>query len=231
MAAEKWNEKGKVWEPDHGLLDEEQIAECVRADEGELPQSPIPTRMISNGEYMPVPQTEKQRNVEGRMQELAESAAKKLGMPRRQFLAGTGGMAAAFIAMNEVFGRFFDIDPIEMFEPVAYAAAGLPRDMFLFDDQLHLVRGSNRGGGASLRALAQGASAAPRFTSNPFNPKGLPDEHGEKWGVWNPALVGLPINEGNAQIVQFIKDVFLDSQVNIGLLSNVTASLGDKVSS
>ena len=44
------------------------------------------------------------------------------------------------------------------------------------------------------------------------------------WGVWNPALVGLPINAGNAQIVQFIKDVFLDSQVTVGLLSNVTAS-------
>lgn len=224
MAVPKWNEKGKVWEPDHGLLDAEQIAQCARADEGKLLLSPIPTRMVSNGEYMPAPQTGKQRNVEGRIQELAESASKKLGIDRRQFLAGTGGMAAAFVAMNEVFGRFFDVDPVEMFEPVVYAAAGAPRDMFVFDDQLHLVRGSNKGGGAALRALAQGASSAPRFQSNPYNPKGLPDERGEVWGVWNPALVGLPINDGNAQIVQFIKDVFLDSQVTVGLLSNVTAS-------
>jgi predicted TIM-barrel fold metal-dependent hydrolase len=36
--------------------------------------------------------------------------------------------------------------------------------------------------------------------------------------------VGLPITAGNAQIVQFIKDVFLDSQITVGLLSNVTAS-------
>ena len=42
--------------------------------------------------------------------------------------------------------------------------------------------------------------------------------------VWNPALVGLPITSENAQIVQFIKDVFLDSQITVGLLSNVTAS-------
>jgi hypothetical protein len=57
-----------------------------------------------------------------------------------------------------------------------------------------------------------------------MNPKNLPDEHGEVWAVWNPALVGLPITGTNAQIVQFIKDVFLDSQITIGLLSNVTAS-------
>ncbi len=122
MAVKKWNEKGKVWEADHGLLDQEQIAKCVRADEGEIFRSPVPTRMVSNGEYMPVPQTGKQKQVEARIEELAESASKKLGIDRRRFLAGTGGMAAAFIAMNEVFGRFFDVDPIEMFEPVAYAA-------------------------------------------------------------------------------------------------------------
>ena len=133
-------------------------------------------------------------------------------------------MAAAFLAMNEVFGRFFDVDVVEMFEPRAYAQSGAPRDLFVFDDQLHMVRGSQRAGGAGLRALAQGPSSAPAFKSNPYNPKNLPDERGEVWGVWNPALVGLPIDVGNAQIVQFIKDVFLDSQVTIGLLSNVTAS-------
>lgn len=224
MAVEKWNEKGKSWEADHGLLDEEQVAQCARADEGELFPSPVPTRMVSNGEYMPVPQTSKQRQVEGRIQELAESASRKLGIDRRRFLAGTGGMAAALVAMNEVFGRFFDVNPIEMLEPVAYAESTVPRGMFIFDDQLHMVRGSSRGGGAALRALAEGPSSAPRFQSNPYNPKGLPDEQGNVWGVWNPALVGLPIDDSNAQIVHFIKDVFLDSQVTIGLLSNVTAS-------
>jgi hypothetical protein len=224
MSVQKWNEDGRVWEPDHGLLDEEQIAQCARADEGDLFPSPVPTQMISNGEYMPVGQTEKQQRVESRIQELAETASKKLGMDRRRFLATTGGTAASLIAMNEVFGRFFDVSPIEMFEPVAYAQAAPPRDMFVFDDQLHMVRGSSRGGGAALRALAQGASSAPRFQANPFNARGVPDERGEAWGVWNPALTGLPITDANAQIVQFIKDVFLDSQVTIGLLSNVTAS-------
>ncbi len=224
MAARKWNEKGRVWEADHGLLDDDQIAKCVRADESALFPSPIPTRMISNGEYMPALQTDKQAHVEARIAELAGSTSKKLSVDRRRFLAGAGGMAAAFIAMNEVFGRFFDVDFVEMFEPVAYAQSGAPRDLFVFDDQLHMVRGSQRAGGAGLRALAQGPSSAPTFKANPYNPKNLPDERGEVWGVWNRALVGLPITAGNAQIVQFIKDVFLDSQVTVGLLSNVTAS-------
>jgi hypothetical protein len=224
MAADKWNEEGKIWEADHGLLNEEQVAKCARADEDDPLRSPIPTRMVSNGEYMPALQTSQQRRVEARIQELAESASKKLGIDRRRFLASTGGTAAALLAMNEVFGRFFHVDPIEMFEPVAYAQSAAPRDLFVFDDQLHMVRGSQPAGGAGLRALAQGASSAPNFKSNPYNPKGVPDERGEVWGVWNPALVGLPITAANAQIVQFIKDVFLDSQVNIGLLSNVTAS-------
>jgi predicted TIM-barrel fold metal-dependent hydrolase len=223
MSNEKWNEEGKVWEEDHGLLDEEQVAQCARADVAETLRSPIPTRMVSNGEYMPVPQTGKQQQVEARIQELAEAASRRLGMDRRRFLAGTGGMAASLLAMNEIFGRFFDVDPIEMFEPAAYAQSGAPRDLFVFDDQLHLVRGSSRAGGA-LRALAQGPSADPAGGPNPFNAKGVRDERGDAWGVWNPALVGLPMTPANFQLVQFIKDVYLDSQVTIGLLSNVTAS-------
>lgn len=181
--------------------------------------------MISNGEYMPEPQTDKQRQVEARLGELADSASKKLGMDRRKFLASTGGMAAAFLAMNEVFGHFFHVDPIEMFEPTAYAQSGAPRDLFVLDDQLHLVRSSRKGVGTPLRAIAQGPTAAPQFKSNPFNPRGIADEHGQNWGVWNPALVGLPVTDESFQLVQFIKDVFLDSQVTIGILSNVTASL------
>ena len=224
VAARKWNESGRTWEADHGLLDDDQVRKCARADDGSAFSSPVPTRMISNGEYMPALQTQRQAEVELKIAELADSAAKKLSVDRRRFLAGTGGMAAAFLAMNEVFGRFFDVDVVEMFEPRAYASSGAPRDLFVFDDQLHMVRGTQRGGAAGLRALAQGPSSAPAFKENPYNPKNLPDEHGEVWAVWNPELVGLPIASENAQIVRFIKDVFLDSQVTVGLLSNVTAS-------
>jgi len=219
----KWDEAGKEWEPDHALLDDEQVELCQRAHEAEPFKSPVPTQMVSNGEYMPIPQTKQQQQVEARIKELTESASKKLGVDRRRFLTSTGGMAAALLAMNEVFGHFFDVDPIQMFEPEAYAQSGAPRDLFVFDDQLHLVRGTNTSSGHALRAGAQGPTAAPMFKSNPMNPKGIPDERGEVWGVWSPALVGLPMTPSNFQLVQFIKDVYLDSQVTVGLLSNVTA--------
>ena len=53
MAAEKLNQDDRIWEDDHGLLDEEQVAKCARADVADPFRSPVPTRVISNGEYMP----------------------------------------------------------------------------------------------------------------------------------------------------------------------------------
>jgi hypothetical protein len=78
--------------------------------------------MVSNGEYMPLPQTEQQKRVEMRVRQLAEGARQQLGLSRRGFLASVGGMAASFIAMNEVFGPYFKVDPLEMLVPEAYAA-------------------------------------------------------------------------------------------------------------
>src|SRR5437879_1272740 len=105
---------------DDAWLSDEQLAKCAPAETEEF-QSPVPTRMVSNGEYMPIPQTEKQKRVEARIKELADTTSKKLGVSRRKFLVSTGGMAAAFLAMNEVFGHFFKVSPVEMFEPTAYA--------------------------------------------------------------------------------------------------------------
>ena len=111
MAPEKWNEEGRIWDDDHVLLDDEQVTQCERADVSEPLRAPIPTRMVSNGEYMPIPQTGPQKQVEARLFELADSASRKLGVSRRYFLKSSGGMAAALLAMNEVFGEMFHIRP------------------------------------------------------------------------------------------------------------------------
>jgi len=66
-------------------LSDGQLERCAPA-EAEPFQAPVPTRMVSNGEYMPHPQTGKQKHVEMRVKEIADSAAKKLGITRRQFL-------------------------------------------------------------------------------------------------------------------------------------------------
>jgi len=216
----KWKETGGSWQEDHTLLSDEQLGKCGRAYEVEDP-SPIPTRLISNGEYMPIPQSQAQKRVAAEIHALAEAASKKLGISRRHFLGTSGGTAAAFMAMNNVFGKFFNVDEAELFESGAAAANGLPKDVMVVDDQLHFVRGTSAGA-PTLRAIAEGSST-PGFTSNPFNPTGLPDEFGHPWAPWNPALVGLPVDRDFAHIVKFIKQVFLDSQVTVGLLSNVTA--------
>src|SRR5256885_13472404 len=77
---------------------------------------PIPTQVVSNEEYYPLPQTEKQRAVELHLLEMAESNARKLGMDRRQFLRTACGMATAFAAMNKVFGDYFRVEAAELIE-------------------------------------------------------------------------------------------------------------------
>jgi len=207
-------------------LSNRQLSALKRADESDALGSPIPTQVVSNGEYFPMPQTRQQRQVEARIAELAGEASQRLGMSRRRFLASSAGMATAFVAMNEVFGRFFDVNPLEMLGS-AHAQSGVPRDLFVFDDQLHMIRASMNGP-LALRSLAQGqgsAAAAAGFAKNPFNADGLPDELGQPWAAWNPALGQTPITGANFQLVKFVKDVYLDSQVAVAILSNAPLGL------
>src|SRR6266481_4631442 len=76
-------------------------------------RSPVPTQMVSNGEFNPLPQTERQRQVEARIKDLADTAGRRLGMDRRRFLMTSCGMAAAFVALNDVFGPLFAVSPAE----------------------------------------------------------------------------------------------------------------------
>ena len=75
--------------------------------------SPVPTQIVSNGEYLPPKQTAKQKQVEERIKELADLHGTKRGMDRRSFLKTTSGMAAAFLAMNEVYGDVFEVNEAE----------------------------------------------------------------------------------------------------------------------
>ena len=82
---------------------------------------PIPTQVVSNEEYYPLPQTLQQKAVEHHLLEMATRNAKKLGIDRREFLRSACGMAAAFAAMNEVFGDFFRVEAAEMTDAAAVA--------------------------------------------------------------------------------------------------------------
>jgi len=209
---------------DDSWLTDEELSACKRADEADEFCSPVPTRHVSNGEYMPLPQSDAQSRIEKRVTEFADDASRKLNIDRRQFLRGAGGFAASFLAMNEVYGQFFHVEMTEMFERTNghSTSNGAPPNLFVFDDQLHVVRNSLSGAGFTLRAIGQGPTT-PGFDMNPFNPDGFPDENGDVWGVWNPDLVGNPLSPAEFQLIQWIEDIYLNSQVTIGLLSNVTA--------
>ncbi len=103
--------------------------------------TPIPTQIVSNGEYLPPPQSETQKRVEQRMLELADVSGKRLGLSRRQFMQTSCGMAAAFLAMNEVYGNVFEVEGAEAHEPeLMLARAQSLAGQFVFDVQTHFVR-------------------------------------------------------------------------------------------
>ena len=206
------------WAPDSREADswfsDEQLEKLTPADAvDDGLRSPVPTQMVSNGEYMPEPQTPQQKNVEARIKELADMASKKLGISRRSFMTSSGATAASFIAMNDVFGKFFKVDKEELFEPEAFAANSPPRDLFVLDDQLHIIRSSQGGPGSTLRDWARGRHQSA-------NPLDLPDELGGINTPWNPAMVNDPNLRSSWHLPNFIKWVYLDSQVTVGLLTN-----------
>jgi predicted TIM-barrel fold metal-dependent hydrolase len=205
-----------------------QLERLERAEAADTLRAAVPTRNVSNGEYVPFAQTRPQREVEARVAATAEEAAGRLGLSRRRFLSGAGGMAASFLALNEVFGRFFDASPFELLEPAAAAEWGPPRDLFVFDDQLHMVRDSQGAVGMPLRAASQGAGAASTaagFKANPFNPGGYPDELGNPWSAWTDSLRQTPNSGTDFMLTSLVKDVYLDSNVTVAVLSNAPLGL------
>ena len=61
---------------------------------------PLPTRLVSNEEFPPHPQTAAQQQVEHRILTEAGRLAPRLGLSRRDFLRSSGGMALSLLAMT-----------------------------------------------------------------------------------------------------------------------------------
>src|SRR4030095_6906698 len=166
-------------------------------------QTPIPTRLVSNEEFSPLPQTAEQRRVEHHILDAAGRLAPRVGLNRRDFLRTGSGMAASLLAMNAVFGRFFDVLPIEAAEAAAFQErSGAP--FFIFDVQLHYV----------------GAGDEPHDEEAPR--KGV-----TKQGLLrlrrgsrrlNPKLAGDSGTMADLSWANMIKEVFLDSETAIRLI-------------
>ncbi|HLZ32584.1 MAG TPA: amidohydrolase family protein [Nitrospira sp.] len=178
-----------------------------QARQGVRSSGPIPTRIVSNEEFAPLPQTEDQVLVERQLDALSRQTAARLGMTRRTFLKTSGGMAAALVAMNSVFGRFFDVFDAELFEPSAFAEQqGAP--YFIFDVQTHYV-GSHYDP-ADAEGRRKGAVAKDTLLSlrRRIREAGL-----------NPLLAGDRGTLDDLSWQNFVKEVFLDSDTSIGLIS------------
>jgi hypothetical protein len=124
-------------------------------------ESPIAFRPCSNGEFVPRPETERDRRAERRFLEIVDEKARRLGMSRRRFAQGAGGAVAALVVLNEVYGCGGDdspgggmrdagadagtvgVDvpgydaPADAMEDAGLACEVLAGDEFIFDVQVH----------------------------------------------------------------------------------------------
>ena len=103
--------------------------------------SPVPTQMLSNEEFIPRPQNQRQKHVEHLIGEMSAEKSKKLGMDRRDFMSTSMGLATCFSAMNTVYGKAFDVDADETTESAATNEKYPKSDYFVIDVQSHFTNG------------------------------------------------------------------------------------------
>jgi len=160
---------------------------------------PLPTQVVSNEEFYPMPQTLDQKAVEALLLSMADEYGRKLGVSRRQFLASSGGMAAAFLAMNKVHGESFQVSEAEITEPLAFAERW-PKDQFIFDVQTHHVKDS-----------IKGPTAFRKMTG--------------KLGL-NPDLAGIKPADDTMHRANYYKEIFFDSDTVMAMITG--AVIGHK---
>jgi predicted TIM-barrel fold metal-dependent hydrolase len=154
--------------------------------------SPIPTQIVSNEEFPPLPQTPDQKAVEQKTKELADRFASKLGLSRRDFLKTSGGMATGFLAMNAIHGCSYAVTEEEALDPVAFLE-GRPKGQFIFDAQTHHVKDS---------------IAGPTVFRTLTGRAGL-----------NPALVDEELEPGTLHRANFVKEIFFDSDTVMAIMT------------
>src|SRR5687767_3700550 len=180
------------------MLTPEELAQLSPAES--LFPSPIPVQFVSSDEYMPAPQSAKQREFEARIKESGAQLAKKHGMSRRKFFKTAGGMAAAFAAMNEVHAKgsqaIYEVGRNETTDlELAQARADSLKNQFVMDMHTHFLRE-----GTPIKTFI-----AQRETVG-------------KAG-WNPALKEKPQTIDDLMFPNYVKEIFLDSDTKVACIS------------
>src|SRR5215471_12052666 len=158
--------------------------------------SPIPTQFVSSDEFTPPPQTAQQKQVEARIKELGNQLAKHQGVSRRRFFQTAAGMAAAFVAMNDVYGPIFGVSRAEAQNPdMANERAKGLAGQFIMDMHTHFLRDDTR-----LEGFVRSREAVGK-------------------AGWNPALAGKPQTLDDLKFANYFKEIFFDSDTKVALLS------------
>ncbi len=179
-----------------GFLTPEELKKLKPAETAAYP-SPIPTQIVSSDEYFPEPQGKQQREVEERVKAMGAEMAHKLGMSRRAFFTTAAGMATAFLAMNEVYGRIFDVTRLEASTPeLADERANSLKDQFIFDCHTHFLRDDTRLNGFIRMRQAVGDAG------------------------WNPDLKGKRQTIEDLKFNNYYKETYLDSDTKVALISS-----------
>jgi predicted TIM-barrel fold metal-dependent hydrolase len=173
---------------------------------GGVAASPLPCRIVSNEEFQPPRQTQRQALVERLIENRGRDLSRALGMNRRAFLKTSGGMALALLTMNSVFGKFFDVLDVEAADSSAFAERqGEP--YFILDVQTHYV--------SAHYDPENKAPHSGRLPKGAFlNLRRKAKELG-----WNPELKNDKVTLQDLDWRNFIKEVYLDSETSVAVLS------------
>jgi hypothetical protein len=159
--------------------------------------TPIPTQIVSSDEFTPPPQSEKQKEVEARLLDMADTLGKNQGLDRRAFFQSAAGMAAGFVALNETFGVFFDASRAEAATPaMAQERANALKDQFIMDMHTHFLRDDTR-----LVNFVRSREAVGK-------------------AGWNPTLVDKPQTLDDLKFNNYFKEIYMDSDTKIALISS-----------
>jgi hypothetical protein len=183
------------------MLSPEELARVLPAETSSF-ASPVPTQIVSNDEYMPSPQTEKQKQYEARVKELGTELAKKHGITRRKFFKSASGMAAAYLAMNDVYGPVFSVSRAEAATPeMADERANALKKQFIMDMHTHFLRDDTNIKGFIAQRAAVGKAG------------------------WNPALVGKEQTIDELKFPNYFKEIYLDSDTKVACITGAPSEV------
>ncbi|HSG91018.1 MAG TPA: amidohydrolase family protein [Pseudomonadales bacterium] len=169
---------------------------------------PIKCDATSNGEFVPIPLSRAETAANRAALAAADANARRLGSSRRRFLVSACGAASTLLAFNAAHaaagrtGGFYEL-PADAALDQQLAAASVGGDEFIFDVQGHFVDPSGRW----LQSVPAGA--------RPFS--GMPKAACAAGSGDRAYLECLGPEE-------FVKDVFLDSDTDMMVLSFVPSA-------